>query len=217
MGWLTGKKVTWDENAVIENDKRNIEMAKINLENEGKARGLEYQNLMTKAQREARTTAESAITSERTQGIKDSSKMITDYGEQERRRLFQAKKGSGQVDASDTAITGDMVKGARDFLGQGSDYWNSKRTAAGDTAAKGGLDSFLGEYGTEADYISKGSLFQKNLGANKPKSQTKPQGLGDNTSVSSTGVLYGGSAVMDDANTKKKKKNLLYDPSRDNS
>ncbi len=152
MGWLTGKKVTWDENQVIDNKKRELQMEKLRKETERKSLGLEYQNLLTKTTRDARTKAEGAVTSERAKGIKDASQLRTDFNSQERRRLFQAKKGSGQVGAEDTAITSEMVKGANTLLGRGADYWEAKRGAAGDKAYESSLMGFNKKYGTEQDY-----------------------------------------------------------------
>lgn len=151
MGGQKGKSQE-DYRMEEENARRQAEMDKQARESRRKAIGMEYNNMYNEATGGARTKAAAAITSERAEGIKKYTKMQRDYHAQERRRLFEAKKGTGQVDASDTAITADMYKESQDFLNRDQDYWDAKRAAAGDEAFTKGKKDFLAKYGTEGDY-----------------------------------------------------------------
>lgn len=148
-----GGKPKTDHAAVRANAAREEEIKAQNLANERKQRELEYTNLFNEATRKARMEAEQGVTAERTQGMKDSSKLLTDYQAQERRRLFEAKKGVGQVGAEDMAITRDMVKQARGLLDRGADYWDSKRKVASDAAYSQAEKDFIGKTGTRDRYV----------------------------------------------------------------
>ncbi len=141
-----------------ENAVRQREIDASNLESEKSARGLEYTSGRTRATGDARRKAEGAITSERSEGIKKYSQMQTDYNNQERRRLFEAKKGQGQVGAGDTAITGAMMREAKEFLGREQDYWDASRTSAGDKAYGEADAGYLSEFGSEEAFVRQGKL-----------------------------------------------------------
>lgn len=158
MGGGTAKKTQADYNQEVENDKRAKLMARDRMKNEGTARKMEYQQKFREATGGAQRTAEAGVTTERSEGIAKYSKMRTDFNAQERRRLFEAKKGTGQVDAGDTRITGKMMKEGQEFLDRDSEYWDTKRKAAGAEAYGKGEKGFLAEYGDEEAYAGKGEL-----------------------------------------------------------
>ncbi len=146
-----------------ENELRQKEINRTNLASEQKARGMEYQSMYSKSLQDERLKAEQGVTAERTQGLAKHNQIKSDYATQERRRLFNAKKGVGQVGAEDYAITADMVKEADAFLSQSGDYWEAKRKAAGEDARSAAEKAFLSEHGAEADYVGQGELAKKAL------------------------------------------------------
>jgi len=153
-----GGKPKRDYAAEAANAERQAEIERINAENEKKMKQYEYTSLFNERTRKARTEAEGLITAERTKGIEDSSKLLTNYQAQERRRLFEARKGAGQAGVEDNLIGVEKMKQAQSLLNRGADYWESKRTVAGDTAYGAAKKKFLSEVGTEEDYISGGSI-----------------------------------------------------------
>lgn len=138
------------------NAQRQIQIDAQNVENEERFKAYEYQSLMDTRTRKARQDAEAAATAERGDEIRKSSQLLTDFKAQERRRLFHAKTGQGQVTNSDMAITGDMVDNARGLLDRGSIYWGDKRKKAGTNAANNANSLFTQEYGSQQDYVNKG-------------------------------------------------------------
>jgi len=80
-----------------------------------------------------------AVTEERARLISQSGNLLTDFEQQERKRLRKAKTGTDQVDEYDTAITGKMRQEAIDLLEQPEAYWTTKRNAAmGEIGGVGG-------------------------------------------------------------------------------
>ena len=141
-----------------ENAARQKEIDKNNLEAEKAFRTAEYDSLLAEARGGGRRAAESEVTDRRAAGIEKYTKMKTDYNNQERRRLFEAKKGQGQVGAGDTAITADMMKEANTFLSRSVKDWDTERTAAGDAAYTAAEAAFLKENGQVGDYVGRGKL-----------------------------------------------------------
>ena len=135
------------------NQARQQEIDKQSAINLKKTKEYEYGNLFNEATRNARLKAEQGVTAERTEGMTKASKLLTDYQAQERRRLFEAKKGAGQVGKEDYAITQDMRKEAQGLLDRGSDYWDAKRTLAGDTAYAEAEKKFVSDTGTKDAYV----------------------------------------------------------------
>jgi len=90
------------------------------------------------ARSKAQMDANSAINEEMQAAFLGAQKTISGYEGQERRRLFEAKKGTGQVDASDTAIKPEMYKSAKKLLEAGTAGWDKKRADAIAGAGGGG-------------------------------------------------------------------------------
>lgn len=91
------------------------------------------------------------VNSEMTEAMTNAQKTIAGYESQERRRLFEAKKGSGQVDATDTAIGKDAYDAAKSTLESGSAAWDEKRKTAMNVGG-GGWD---GQHGSLEDWLTK--------------------------------------------------------------
>lgn len=157
-------------NRQIEAENR-VRQREIEAENERNAATVgkwEYENLYGKAMSDARRKAEEGITAERATGIKESSQLLTDYQAQERSRLFEAKKGTGQIGVGEYGITAEQVEGANTLLGRDADYWSSKRTVAGDVAAATAEKKFRKDTGDEEAYVQQ-YLKDKGMGGDEER------------------------------------------------
>ncbi len=141
-----------------ENLQRQKENDRASLLNEEKIRTFEYEGGMESAMQKAELDAAAGVTAQRTKAISDSSKLLTDFESQEKRRMLRAKKGTGQVRGQDTSITGEMTDEARSLLNRGSDYWDTKRGDARSKAAAAAKAAYLKKHGTLEGFVAGGDL-----------------------------------------------------------
>jgi len=155
-----------------ENAKRQVEYDRIRIENERKAKQMEYTNKRTKALNKSKYEAMDAVTKERSTLLTEGAKRISDYEAQERRRFMTARQGRGQVDESDFAISTADYESTKEMMAKGADYWDAKREAAGNTAFTQAEKDFEEEFGTEDKYLQ--GLEEEKDKPEKPKKPEKP-------------------------------------------
>ena len=146
------------------NRQQAAENARIQAENERRIQAANERNAQLQREQEllqkrtewktgrssAANKARSAVYDQRMKAIQDSSKLMTDWEVQEKRRLLKAKTGANQTDPEDYAITGDARKRAIAIQKLGEDYWKNKSQVAYDRA--------WGEYGDFGEGKTPGSI-----------------------------------------------------------
>lgn len=157
-------------------DQNQAEIEKLNLDNERQMRSMMYYSGRDAAQMSAQAHELKGVNEQMTQAMTDAQKTISGYESQERRRLFEAKKGSGQVSDEDTAITQDMYDAAKKTITGGSDSWEEQRQQAIMRAGEGGWTL---NTGTLEEYINKGSYATQTREAGKDYAPTNGKTLGN--------------------------------------
>ncbi len=124
------------ENARInaENKRRNNDVIYQNAQTAEKQRKINYDSKRKTDLQQAGLDAQDEETKYRAKKIKDSGKVLTDWELQEKIRLLEARKGTGQVDAENMRITNDMLQDSNNLLDRGADYWDARRKVAYDDA-----------------------------------------------------------------------------------
>ena len=124
------------------NRTNNMKMWEDNATNEVKSRGLMYDNDLRMQRERAGYTASQGVTKRRADNIRQSGKLLTDFQRQEKVRLLQARKGRGQVDASNEMISGKDRQSALDLINKPPEYWEALRNKAYDEASLGATSTY---------------------------------------------------------------------------
>ena len=135
------------ENARIqaENTRRSNDQVYNNEVQAEKQRKIHYTNTRKSDLQQAGLDAQEEETNYRAKAIRDSGNVLTDWEMQEKIRLLQARKGTGQVDAEDMRITNDNLQASKSLLDKGAEYWDARRKVAFDRAYQA-ADSGYGKF-----------------------------------------------------------------------